>query len=77
VQSEQGNLNNLRNSNVNFSQVTANVSGFLAVDCLGNNGAPVKPPADNINFTVNVHLPNHTSGDASTDPNCGIRNLAK
>ena len=73
VQTEQGNLNN----NGNFSQTPANASGFLAGDCLRNNGGPVKPPADNFNFTVNVDIPNRTSGVASTDPNGGVRNLVK
>ena len=75
VQTEQGNLNNIRFCNGNVSQVPANASGFLAVDCLRNNGEPVKPPADDFNFTVNVDIPNSTSGVASPDPNGGIRNL--
>ena len=75
VQTEQGNLNNIRICNGNISQVPANASGFLAVDCLRNNGGPVKPAAGGFNFTVNVDIPNRTSGVASTDPNGGIRIL--
>jgi len=75
VQTEQGNLNNIRICNGNISQVQANASVFLAVDCLRNNGVPVKPPSENFNFTVNVDIPNRTSGVASPDPNGGIRNL--
>ena len=77
VQTEQGNLNNITFCNGNVSQVPANASGFLAVDCLRNNGGPVKPPADDFNFTVNVDITNSTSHVASTDPNGGIRNLVK
>jgi len=77
VQTEQGNLNHIRICNGNFSQVPANASGFLAVDCLRNNDGPVKPPAGGFNFTVNVDIPNRTSGVASPDPNGGIRNLVK
>ena len=77
VQTEQGNLNNITFCNGNVSQVPANASGFLAVDCLRNNGEPVKPPADDFNFSVNVDIANRTSGVASTDPNGGIRKLVK
>ena len=77
VQTEQANLNNTRICNGNDSQVPANDSGFLAVDCLRNNGGSVKPPADDFNFTVNVDMPNRTSGLANTDPNGGIRKLVK
>jgi hypothetical protein len=44
---------------------------------LRNNGGPVKPAAAGFNFTVNVDIPNRTSGIASTDPNGGIRNVVK
>ena len=77
MQTEQGNLNTIRICNGNISQVPANSSGVLAVDFLRNNVEPVKPPADNFNFTVNVDTPNRTSGVPSTDPNGGIRNLVK
>jgi len=77
VQTEQGNLYNTRIWNGNFSQVAANAIGFVAVDCLRNNGVPVKPPAIDFNFTVNVDIPNRKSGVASPDPNGGIRNLVK
>ena len=51
----------------------ANASGVLAVEYLTNNGGSVKPPADDFNFTVNVEIPNDTSGGDSTDRYGGIR----
>jgi len=53
--------------------VPANASGVLAVEYLTNNGGSVKPPADDFNFTVNVEIPNDTSGGDSTDRYGGIR----
>ena len=77
MQTEQGYLYNIRICNGNFSQVAAIAIGFVAVDCLRNNGGPVKPPAIEFNFTVDVDIPNRKSGVASPDPNRGIRNLVK
>jgi len=75
VQTEQENLSNIRICNGNVSQVPANASGFLAVDCLRNNGEHVKQPADDFSYTAKVDIPILTSGVASADPSGGIKIL--
>ena len=75
MRKRQGNLNNVTICNGRFSQVLANVSGVLAVECLENNSGHIRPPAGGLNFTINVEIPKHTSGCDSTDTNGGITSL--
>jgi len=67
----------IRISNGNLSQVPANASGVLAVECLPNNGGLAMPQADDFYFTVSVEIPNDTLGGDSTDPYGEIRTLVK
>jgi hypothetical protein len=75
VQNRQGNFNNISICNGRVSQVLANVSGLLAVQCLENNGGHIRPPAGGLSFNITVEIPKHISSRDSIDPNGGITAL--
>ena len=60
-----------------MSQVLANVSGVLGVQCLENNGGHIRPPTGGLNFNISVQIQNHTSVGDSTDTNGGIKALVE
>ena len=77
MRKRNGNLNNVRICNGRFSQVLANVSGVLAVQCLENNVGHVRPSAGGLNFNISVEIPKHISSRDSTDTNGGITTLVE
>ena len=77
MRKRQGNLNNIRVCNGKFSQVLANVSGVLAVQCFENNGGLISHSAGHLSFNITVQISNHISSRDSTDPNGGITTLVE
>ena len=51
------------------------MSGVLAVRCFENNSKLIRTPARDLNFTITVEIPKHTSSRDSTDTNGGITTL--